>query len=126
MLKKHIQPSEKIKAETRPLKLTEPEREAIVHGEIYSAANDRDHLPETARLAVLDQQREQSAADPASDIACFDVHRVLDGVAIRGPRTIGTRIGIADDPSRALGNKIGIIAARAGLESLSHLVDGGR
>ncbi len=32
MSKKHVQPGEKVKAETRPLKLTEPEREAIVHG----------------------------------------------------------------------------------------------
>ncbi len=32
MSKKRIQPGENVKAETRPLKLTEPEREAIAHG----------------------------------------------------------------------------------------------
>jgi hypothetical protein len=32
MSRKHVQPGEKVKAEARPLKLTEPEREAIVHG----------------------------------------------------------------------------------------------
>src|SRR5439155_14444135 len=66
-------------------------------GGLRRIPDHRDHLPEAARLRVVEQALEQRASDAATLRLRRDIDRILDSETIGRPRAIGTGIGVARD-----------------------------
>ena len=88
-------------------------------------ADDRQHLPPRAFLALSDQPGQQRAADAASAHSGFHVYRFLEGVAIGRTRAIEGGIAVAHDSSAPQRYQPRQPVVAHGLDPFTHFVNGG-
>jgi len=80
-------------------------------GAIRAVADDGHDLPHSSCFAFHKQRRHQLSTDPSASPCRMQVDRVFSGMAVSRLRAVGRRVGVTDDLSGTLGDKVGIAPA---------------
>jgi phosphoribosylformylglycinamidine (FGAM) synthase-like enzyme len=97
---------------------------AVVHADrsgIGGIADDSDHLPVAAGLALPNQALQQLQADALAVDRRLQVDRILHREAVGRPRPVGAGIGVADHLALAHTDEIGIAAIHQRAIAARHL-----